>query len=154
MTLDDFLAEYRRRSVESIVALLRESAVVSLQDLRELLAEAPELRGVSLAEVFGGRPRGAPARPTSSSAAARVAAYLLDLARTGTAETGGVMVKVPNHAQIGERVAATRETVSLALAILGRRNLVTVYPRWILVRDQAGLAVVAGRPPLRSSCPT
>lgn len=150
MTLDDFLAEYRRRSVESIVALLRESAVVSLRDLRELLAEAPELRGVSLAEVFGRRPRGAPARPTSSSAAARVAAYLLDLATTGTAEKRGIMVKVPSHAAIAERVDAAPETVALALAVLGRRDLVTVYPRRVLVRDRAGLAVVAGRPPLRS----
>lgn len=149
MRVDELVSEYRRRSVSSIVALLRASGGAALGELRDLLAQAPELRGLTLAELFAGPP-GAPPRPAPAppSAAAKIAAYLLDAATTaGRREAAGILVKLPGPAQLGELVGARRESVSLTLAILRRRNLITVHPRGVLVRDLRGLALIADRPP-------
>jgi hypothetical protein len=148
MSLDEFRAEYRRRSLEGVLALLRGSAEVALDDLRELLAAAPELRRVTLAELFEERLL-APARPPPAprSAAAKVAGYLLDLATTaGTREGGGLRVTLPSYAEIGDRVGATHDSVALTVAILERRDLITVCQQGVVVRDLPGLALLAERP--------
>jgi CRP-like cAMP-binding protein len=147
MSSDEFVAEYTRRVQESVVALLRERADLALHELPGVLAEVPELRLVKLAELFA-PPTATPSRPAPAppSAAARIAAYLLDLATTaGTREAGGLWVRVPSDAKIGERAAATRESVALTLAILARRNIITAHSQRIEVHDLRGLALIAGR---------
>lgn len=146
MSPGEFLAKYKRRVQEDLVALLRERPSLVLQELPRVLAEVPELRPIKLAELFN---PSVPARraPAPPSAAARIAAYLLDLAATaGTREKGALSVSVPSDAKLGERAAATRESAALTLAILTRRNIIAVRPRRIVIRDLRGLALIAGRP--------
>jgi hypothetical protein len=146
MSVDEFMAEYRRRSLEGVVALLREASEVALHELRELLTVAPELRRVTLAELFEERQP----PPAPRSAAARVAGYLLDQATTlGTREGGGLLTTLPSYTEIAEHVGVTHDSVALTVAILERRELVAVRPRGIIVRDLRGLAVLAERPPAR-----
>lgn len=151
MSPDEFLAEYQRRCLEGVVALLRESGDVALADLRDLLTAAPELRRMTLTELFEAPstlPRSAPA---PLSAAAKVSAYLLDLATTaGLREHGGLLVRVPSLVQLAEQVGATHDSVALTVSLFERRGLIEVRPRQILVRDRRGLALLAGRPLPRS----
>lgn len=152
MALDEFLAEYRRRCVEGVVALLRESGEVALGELGDLLAAVPELRRMTLAELFEVPPslRTKPA-PAPPSAAAKVAAYLLNQATSaGVREAHGLRVEVSSYAQLGERIGVTHDSVALTMAILDRRRVITVAPRRVVVRDLRALAVLAGRPPTRA----
>jgi hypothetical protein len=150
MSPDEFLAEYKRRCLEGVVALLRESGDVALADLRDLLTAAPELRRMRLSEFF--EVRSTPARPAPAlSAAAKVSAYLLDRATTtGLRQRGGLLVRVPSLEQLAEEVGATHDSVALTVSLFERRGLIAVRPRQILVRDRRGLALLAGRPLPRS----
>jgi hypothetical protein len=151
MALDEFLAEYRRRCVASVAALLRESGDVTLGELGDLLAAVPELRRMTLAELFE-RPPPPRARPASAplSAAAKVAGYLMDQATSaGLREARGLRVEVPSYAQLGERLGVPHDSVALTMAILKRRRVITVASRRVVVRDLRGLAVLAGRPTTR-----
>lgn len=151
MSPDEFLAEYRRRCLEGVVALLRESGDVALGDLRDLLTAAPELRRMTLTELFEAPSTQARPGPAPLSAAAKVSAYLLDLATTaGLRERGGLLVRVPSLALLAEQVGATHDSVALTVSLFERRGLIAVRPRQILVRDRRGLALLAGRPIPRS----
>ena len=99
MSHDEFLAEYKRRCLEGLVALLRESGNVTLADLRDLLTADPELRRMTLTELFEAPSALARPAPAPLSAAAKVSAYLLDQATTaGLRERGGLLVRVPSLA--------------------------------------------------------
>ncbi|WP_143141471.1 helix-turn-helix domain-containing protein [Nannocystis exedens] len=133
------------------MALLRESGDVTLADLRDLLTAAPELRRMTLTELFEAPSTLARPAPAPLSAAAKVSAYLLDQATTaGRRERGGLLVRVPSLTKIAEQVGARDDSVALTVSLLERRGLIAVRPRRILVRDRRGLALLAGRPLPRS----
>lgn len=151
MSPHEFLAEYKRRCLEGVVALLRESGDVALADLRDLLTAAPELRRMRLSELFEVPSTLARPAPAALSAAAKVSAYLLDRATvTGLRQRGGLLVRVPSLEQLAEEVGATHDSVALTVSLFERRGLIVVRPRQILVRDRRGLALLAGRPLPRS----
>lgn len=145
MKVDEIVKEYERRCRESILALLREQDDLTLGDLRELLSRAPELRALRVDDIANAtRPAKLPR--ATPSVAVRVAGYLLDLAvRRGRDHGGRAVAKMPSHVTIAKELRATPEAVSLALAVLQKRDLVSLHPREFLVRDFSGLALLAER---------
>jgi CRP-like cAMP-binding protein len=73
---------------------------------------------------------------------ARVAEFLLDAAnRYGVPDSRGVLIGIKyTHQEIADYVGSTRETVTLTLGELKRRNLVLFDHRRIVVRDAEALA--------------
>ena len=72
----------------------------------------------------------------------RVAEFLLDAAnRYGVPDSRGVLIGIKyTHQEIADFVGSTRETVTLTLGELKRRNLVLFDHRRIVVRDAEALA--------------
>lgn len=108
------------------------------------VAEEPRL-SVALFELLGRRVLGLErrmeallTRPVES----RVAEFLLDAAsRHGVPDSRGQLIGVKfTHAEIASYVGSTRETVTLVLGELKRRNLITTDHRRVIVRDPDQLA--------------
>lgn len=80
----------------------------------------------------------------SRSVESRVAEFLLDAAqRHGIPESRGLLIGVKyTHQEIADYVGSTRETVTLTLGDLKRRDLVLFDHRRIVVRDTDALARV------------
>ncbi|MEY4579833.1 MAG: global nitrogen regulatory protein family of transcriptional regulator [Pseudomonadota bacterium] len=72
---------------------------------------------------------------------ARVAEFVLDAAqRHGVPDARGLMIGIKyTHQEIADYVGSTRETVTLTLGELKRRNLLLFDHRRIVVRDAEGL---------------
>jgi CRP-like cAMP-binding protein len=78
----------------------------------------------------------------SMSVEARVAEFLLDAAqRHGVPDSRGLLIGVKyTHQEIADYVGSTRETVTLTLGDMKRRELVLFDHRRIVVRDPEALA--------------
>jgi CRP-like cAMP-binding protein len=119
-----------------------EAIKIALRSFRELLAQSPELFDALLALMVARR-IDAERRVQSllsGSVESRVAQFLLDAAdRSGVPDERGLLVGARyTHQEIADYVGSTRETVTLTLGEMRRKELLAFdHRRIVLLRPQA-----------------
>lgn len=118
-------------------------AVLPRENLKELLERDPAL-GLRFARVLGQRRRHIETKLEHfvfRDVHAKLASLLLELGREYGLETeDGVKIDLKiTHQEMANLIGSTRETISLALAVFKKKNLVQLLGRTVVLVDQEGL---------------
>jgi CRP-like cAMP-binding protein len=143
MVSETVFADARSHKATATATEAVEAVRIPLRAIQSLLAEKPAFAQRMLA-LMAERRLQAERRVESllsRSVESRVAEFLLDAAeRAGLPDPRGVLISARyTHQEIADYVGSTRETVTLTLGELRRRDLVCFDHRRIIVTDRTGL---------------
>ena len=130
---------------EEMAEAMKNAIIVVLprENLKELLERDPAL-GLRFARVLGQRRRHIETKLEHfvfRDVHAKLASLLLELGREYGLETeDGVKIDLKiTHQEMANLIGSTRETISLALAVFKKKNLVQLLGRTVVLVDQEGL---------------